>query len=77
MLETEQTPFTQNDHYLQTCKDKWLAKYKDARAGRVEISYEPLSKKQKLPDSGKSHSINGASAQPSPGLYWLKSLSTY
>jgi hypothetical protein len=28
-------PFTQNDHYLQTCKDKWLARYKDARAGKA------------------------------------------
>jgi hypothetical protein len=33
-LEMEQEPFTQNSHYLETCKEKWLAYYKDARAGQ-------------------------------------------
>jgi hypothetical protein len=45
ILETEQTPYTQNGHYLETCKDKWLAKYKDARAGRVEASLLPPAKR--------------------------------
>ena len=27
------TPFTQNIHYLETSKAKWLARYKDIRAG--------------------------------------------
>ncbi|KAL0571650.1 hypothetical protein V5O48_010308 [Marasmius crinis-equi] len=31
VLEMEQTPATQNTHYLQTSKEKWLAKYKSAR----------------------------------------------
>ncbi|THH14151.1 hypothetical protein EW146_g6152 [Bondarzewia mesenterica] len=34
-LEIERTPFTQNTHYLQTCKEKWLTRYIDARAGRI------------------------------------------
>ncbi|KII84204.1 hypothetical protein PLICRDRAFT_46578 [Plicaturopsis crispa FD-325 SS-3] len=38
ILEGERTPFTQNDHYLATSKDKWLAKYKEARAGQKEPS---------------------------------------
>lgn len=32
VLETQQTPFTQNTHYLQTCQDKWLAMYRDTRS---------------------------------------------
>jgi hypothetical protein len=35
MLEVEQTPFTQNDHYLESCIEKWLSVYKDARAGKT------------------------------------------
>lgn len=30
-LEMEQTPATQNTHYLQASKEKWLVKYKAAR----------------------------------------------
>ncbi|EJF61472.1 hypothetical protein DICSQDRAFT_161582 [Dichomitus squalens LYAD-421 SS1] len=33
VLQLETSPFTQNNHYLSECRDKWLAKYKDARAG--------------------------------------------
>ncbi|KAI0066060.1 P-loop containing nucleoside triphosphate hydrolase protein [Artomyces pyxidatus] len=29
-LEVEHAPFTQNTHYLQSCKEKWLSKYRDA-----------------------------------------------
>lgn len=56
MLQTELTPFTQNTHYLQTCTHKWLAKYKDARAGHVGASGGVIpSKKRKLPiDAGDS-----------------------
>ncbi|TFY75946.1 hypothetical protein EWM64_g8066 [Hericium alpestre] len=31
-LQAEHTPYTQNTHYLQSCNDKWLARYKDRRA---------------------------------------------
>ena len=34
VLELETSPFTQNYHYFQECRDKWLSKYKDARAGK-------------------------------------------
>ncbi|KAH9854523.1 P-loop containing nucleoside triphosphate hydrolase protein [Lenzites betulinus] len=34
VLAREHAPFTQNGHYLSECRDKWLAKYKDARAGK-------------------------------------------
>lgn len=30
-LEVERMPYTQNTHYLQSCVDKWLAKYKTQR----------------------------------------------
>ncbi|KAF9244557.1 P-loop containing nucleoside triphosphate hydrolase protein [Melanogaster broomeanus] len=38
-LEMEQEPFTQNGHYLETCKEKWLAYYKDARAGQTVFGH--------------------------------------
>jgi hypothetical protein len=34
VLEMEKALFTQNTHYLETCTEKWLSKYKDARAAR-------------------------------------------
>ncbi|KAI0759256.1 P-loop containing nucleoside triphosphate hydrolase protein [Trametes elegans] len=34
ILTLETSPFTQNGHYLSDCRDKWLGKYKDARAGK-------------------------------------------
>ncbi|KAH9921275.1 P-loop containing nucleoside triphosphate hydrolase protein [Amylocystis lapponica] len=36
LLKLETTPFTQNSHYLADKTAKALARYKDARAGRVE-----------------------------------------
>lgn len=37
IIEVEETPFTQNTHYLETCTEKWLAKYKDVRAGKMDL----------------------------------------
>ncbi|KAI1791428.1 P-loop containing nucleoside triphosphate hydrolase protein [Ganoderma leucocontextum] len=34
VLQLETSPFTQNNHYFSECRAKWLAKYKDARAGK-------------------------------------------
>ncbi|TFK69295.1 hypothetical protein BDN72DRAFT_796685 [Pluteus cervinus] len=31
ILETEQSPFTQNGHYLESSTDAWLSRYKEAR----------------------------------------------
>ncbi|KAA1467036.1 P-loop containing nucleoside triphosphate hydrolase protein [Dentipellis sp. KUC8613] len=36
-LEIERMPYTQNLHYLQSCQEKWLGRYKDARAGRSAV----------------------------------------
>ena len=64
----EIVPFTQNTHYLETCTQKWLSKYKDTRAGKGNMLTEdnPPAKKQRLQQdppstanifttSGKSH----------------------
>ncbi|TFY54871.1 hypothetical protein EVG20_g9535 [Dentipellis fragilis] len=40
-LEVGRTPYTQNTHYLQSCEEKWLAKYKDSRANAAGISPSP------------------------------------
>ncbi|KAK1234389.1 hypothetical protein PQX77_002427 [Marasmius sp. AFHP31] len=42
-LECEQTPYTQNTHYLQTCTEKWLGKYKATRANRTKTLRAPES----------------------------------
>ncbi|KAK0463897.1 P-loop containing nucleoside triphosphate hydrolase protein [Desarmillaria tabescens] len=46
-LEVEKSPFTQNTHYLEDTTDKWLAKYKNIRAGKTIRSAEPPAKRQK------------------------------
>jgi hypothetical protein len=33
VLEAELMPYTQNNHYLESTTDRWLAKYKDVRSG--------------------------------------------
>ncbi|KAF7360121.1 hypothetical protein MVEN_00740500 [Mycena venus] len=51
MLEIEQMPFTQNDHYLQASTEKWLSRYKDERAGKRKNSRDETgsnSKRRKL-----------------------------
>lgn len=47
-LETERTPFTQNTHYLEATTEKWLAKYKDIRAGKKDLPDEPRIKRQRM-----------------------------
>lgn len=32
ILEVKLTSYTQNKHYPESCKDKWLARYRDTRA---------------------------------------------
>ncbi|TCD63212.1 hypothetical protein EIP91_005824 [Steccherinum ochraceum] len=46
-LGCEGRPYTQNGHYLQVTKDKWLAKYKDARAGKTPFNDGPSPKKRR------------------------------
>ncbi|KIY62344.1 hypothetical protein CYLTODRAFT_361648 [Cylindrobasidium torrendii FP15055 ss-10] len=55
ILETEMSPFTQNTHYLEDCTDKWLAKYKDARAGKKSLNNGPPAKKLKEDNNGNSN----------------------
>ncbi|KAK7676574.1 hypothetical protein QCA50_020450 [Cerrena zonata] len=58
MLKRESLPYTQNGHYYQVTKEKYLAKYKDARAGHVVL--ERPQKRQKL--------NGGETAQASPSV---------
>ncbi|KAK0503501.1 P-loop containing nucleoside triphosphate hydrolase protein [Armillaria luteobubalina] len=48
-LDVEKIPFTQNTHYLESTTDKWLAKYKDIRAGKTHVHglEEPQAKRLK------------------------------
>ena len=69
MLEVERAPFTQNTHYLQTCTDKWLVHYSQARAGNVVIaqgSSPPPAKKSKIMDADGSAVPHVAQKVPSP-----------
>lgn len=45
ILELEHVPYTQNQHYLQETKAKYLAQYKDARAGKLVIPPRPEAKR--------------------------------
>ncbi len=62
-LDVEKIPFTQNTHYLEATTDKWLAKYKDIRAGKTHAhgSAEPPAKRLKTEIHG-TPSANGAFA---------------
>ncbi|KAJ7185818.1 P-loop containing nucleoside triphosphate hydrolase protein [Mycena filopes] len=62
MLEVEQMPFTQNDHYLGASTEKWLSRYKDERAGKKRSagggdSEESASKRRKLLTQPSSSSV--------------------
>ena len=55
ILQYESTPYTQNGHYLQVTKDKYLARYKDVRAGKVKFNADgesPIVKKRRTQDGG-------------------------
>ena len=48
VLDLEKRPYTQNGHYLQVTKDKYLSKYKAARAEAAAASEgQPATKKRK------------------------------
>lgn len=67
-LRLELWPFTQNSHYLQESKDKWHAKYKDARAADTAPIGEPAAKRTKVGMGAKgkgpstSANVNGAAS---------------
>ena len=49
-LELEDMPFTQNSHYFQVTKAKYLSLYKDARSGKLSM---PVQQPKRLRiDSG-------------------------
>ncbi|KIJ68611.1 hypothetical protein HYDPIDRAFT_146952 [Hydnomerulius pinastri MD-312] len=64
-LEIEQDPFTQNDHYLESCKEKWLAKYKDARAGQ-RAPAERTAKRMKSDNVKPPSTVSASPASPAP-----------
>jgi hypothetical protein len=47
-LQSELAPFTQNTHYLHSCKDKWLSRYRDMRAERDQQKLDPDVEKELL-----------------------------
>ncbi|KAK7040881.1 hypothetical protein VNI00_009477 [Paramarasmius palmivorus] len=53
-LEAEESPFTQNTHYLQSATDKWLSKYKTLRADRNEAVSASGTTKQTADDDSQS-----------------------
>ncbi|KAG7448030.1 P-loop containing nucleoside triphosphate hydrolase protein [Guyanagaster necrorhizus] len=67
-LEVEKSPFTQNTHYLEDTTDKWLAKYKNIRAGKTHAhgSVDHPAKRQKTEESASPSPPGGISAMPGP-----------
>ncbi|EKM52205.1 uncharacterized protein PHACADRAFT_198273 [Phanerochaete carnosa HHB-10118-sp] len=48
ILDREETPFTQNKHYYQVSKAKYLSIYRSARAGKTDAAQEPAQKRRKV-----------------------------
>ncbi|GJE96959.1 Dynamin domain-conaining protein [Phanerochaete sordida] len=66
ILDREKTPFTQNKHYYQASKDKFLSMYKSARQGNADAIQEPAMKRRKIEGANGSTSAAPA-AQKRPG----------
>ncbi|KAI0791138.1 P-loop containing nucleoside triphosphate hydrolase protein [Abortiporus biennis] len=67
-LINEKSPYTQNDHYMQVTKDKYLAKYKDARAGK-SLLIEPsgsAAKRQRVSSQAHVTPEPSDASQPTP-----------
>ncbi|KAJ3998695.1 P-loop containing nucleoside triphosphate hydrolase protein [Lentinula boryana] len=61
-IEAEQMPFTQNGHYLESCQQGWLSKYKAVRFGKVEEGeLDPQAKRRKL--AAPTNGIAGLDSQ--------------
>lgn len=56
VLDREKTPFTQNTHYLQVSRSKFLSMYKKARADPEDISGVPPLKRRKT-DGGPPNGV--------------------
>lgn len=52
-LELERVPYTQNTHYLQETKAKYLALYKDARSGKLELPQAEWKSTGSGPEGGE------------------------
>ncbi|KAH7928503.1 hypothetical protein BV22DRAFT_199383 [Leucogyrophana mollusca] len=64
-LEMERTPFTQNTHYLETCTEKWMKKYKEERAGKIVAPLESSAKRQKV----TANSLQSTPAPPAQDIW--------
>lgn len=64
VLDLEKRPYTQNGHYLQVTKDKYLSRYKAARAEAAATSEgQPPPKRQKRAVPSTS-ALEGLSVAP-------------
>ncbi len=52
LLANEMAPFTQNGHYYQETKSKYLARYKDIKLGKLNIPQKPVHKRLKMTSGG-------------------------
>ncbi|KAL0952897.1 hypothetical protein HGRIS_007115 [Hohenbuehelia grisea] len=66
-LEVELTPYTQNTHYLESSSSKWLARYKDSRAGKFNSTpnQEALSGEAAEATNPAPAQADGAAGGPS------------
>ena len=53
MLKWEYSPYTQNSHYYQVTKDKYLAKYKAARAGHTSVGPSAKQPRSTINEAGQ------------------------
>jgi hypothetical protein len=58
VLEMETTPMTQNSHYLQATTEKWVARYKEQRAGKTPEVDGPSPKRRKAATTAPAATAN-------------------
>ncbi|KAJ7590319.1 P-loop containing nucleoside triphosphate hydrolase protein [Mycena floridula] len=64
ILGMELIPFTQNNHYLQTCTEKWEAKYKDSRSGAAPGTGDREAKRARTDKTTPDIQYLGSSSAP-------------
>ncbi|KAI0693477.1 P-loop containing nucleoside triphosphate hydrolase protein [Cytidiella melzeri] len=71
-LELERVPYTQNDHYLQQTKAKYLSLYKDARSGKLQLPAQQPKKRRR--DRGENGTVQ--TSAPTPAVFSFANVPT-
>ncbi|KAG6848187.1 hypothetical protein H0H93_002553 [Arthromyces matolae] len=73
ILQAEETPFTQNTHYLSESTSKWSSAYKSKRSGNCDQSELPPAKRQKITNATPTATLLGNTVLPSSSAAFANS----